>query len=116
MDQRYLKPTRLPDFDSWAIRRLIGAQGWMQLAERDRIGAVYDFVRDQIAFGFKGVNRDFGVFDDPDTFYAQYGANLRGVRRLLFVYLIRHLMNANVRTIRTLAGRCGPNVPRCTPR
>lgn len=243
MDQRYLKPTHLLDFDSAAIHRLVGAQDWMQLAERERIGAVYDFVRDRIAFGYnesdalqasrvlangygqcntkttllmallracaipcrfhgatihkrlqkgvvsglfyllaprdiihswaevfhdgqwvalegvildlaylsglraklpaetreyvgfgvgiddlgnppvawqgtdtfiqiRGVNRDFGVFDDPDTFYAQYGGNLHGVRRLLFAYLIRHLMNAKVSAIRSLAGPSGPDIAR----
>lgn len=48
----------------------------------------------------KGVNRDFGVYDDPDSFYAKRGTNLRGIRRLLFKFVVRHVMNAKVRSIR----------------
>jgi hypothetical protein len=40
----------------------------------------------------KGVDRDLGVFDDPDALYAQYGPNLSGLRRLLFGNATKHLM------------------------
>jgi hypothetical protein len=236
MDERYLKATRLLDYETSAIRMLIDAHGWMRLPTRERIGAVYDFVRDHIGFGYnesddlpasrvlsdgygqcntkttllmallracgipcrfhggtihkrlqkgvvsglfyrlaprdiihswvevlydgrwvalegvildlaylsglraklpaethevigfgvgiddfrnppvawngtdtfiqiKGVNRDFGVFDDPDSFYALHGANLGGARRLVYRHLVRRLMNARVRTIRALGGQ-----------
>lgn len=231
----YLKPTRLLDFDRPVISNLVQAQDWMRLPERERIGAVYDFVRDRIAFGYsksdnlpasrvlsdgygqcntktillmallraceipcrfhgatihkrlqkgivsrlfyglapsniihswaevlhqgrwvalegvildlaylsglramlppetrefigfgvgiddlrnppvawkgtdtfiqiKGVNNDFGIHDDPDSFYAKQGSNFRGARRLLFKYIVRHVMNAKVRLIRTYSG------------
>lgn len=233
----YLKPTRLLDFDGSAIRNLVQAEAWMRLPERERIGAVYDFVRDRIAFGYnesddlpasrvlsdgygqcntkttllmallrackipcrfhgasihkrlqkgvvsgllyrlaptdsihswaevfyqgrwvalegvildlaylsglrstlppetpefvgfgvgidnlrnppvawngtdtfiqiRGVNNDFGIYDDPDSFYAGQGPNFRGVRRLLFKYIVRHVMNAKVRSIRAYSGFC----------
>lgn len=233
----YLKPTRLLDFDGSSIRNLVQAEAWMRLPERERIGAVYDFVRDRIAFGYnesddllasrvladgygqcntkttllmallrackipcrfhgasihkrlqkgvvsglfyrlaptdiihswaevfhqgrwialegvildlaylsglratlppetrefigfgvgiddlrnppvawkgtdtfiqiKGVNNDFGIYDDPDSFYAKQGPNFRGVRRLLFKYIVRHVMNAKVRLIRAISGAC----------
>lgn len=233
----YLKPTRLLDFDMPAIRNLVQAQTWMRFPERERIGAVYDFVRDRIAFGYnesddlpasrvlsdgygqcntkttllmallrackipcrfhgaaiqkrlqkgivsrpfyalapsdivhswaevfhqgrwivlegvildlaylsglratlpsetrefigfgvgiddlrnppvawkgadtfiqiKGVNNDFGIYGDPDSFYAKQGPNFRGVRRLLFKYIVRHVMNAKVRSIRAYSGLC----------
>ena len=47
-----------------------------------------------------GVNQDFGVFQDPDSFYRQQGANLSGLKGLLFRVVIRHLMNRKVRSIR----------------
>ncbi|QWG20746.1 transglutaminase family protein [Bradyrhizobium sediminis] len=231
----YLNPTRLLDFDGPAIRNLVQAQAWMRLPERERIGAIYDFVRDRIAFGYnesdvlpashvlsdgygqcntkttllmallracgipcrfhgatihkrlqkgivgrlfyglapsniihswaevlhqgrwiglegvildlaylkglratlppetrefigfgvgiddlmnppvawkgtdtfiqiKGVNNDFGIYDDPDSFYAKQGPNFSGVRRLLFKYIVRHVMNAKVRSIRAYSG------------
>ncbi|MFZ5570515.1 MAG: transglutaminase-like domain-containing protein [Thermodesulfobacteriota bacterium] len=43
---------------------------------------------------------DLGVFDSPDLFYRQHGANLAGMRRLLFKQVVRHMMNRNVRRIR----------------
>jgi hypothetical protein len=47
-----------------------------------------------------GVNQDFGVFEDPDAFYAAHGANLSGVKGWLFRHWMRHVMNANVTRIR----------------
>jgi transglutaminase-like putative cysteine protease len=50
-----------------------------------------------------GVNRDFGVFDDPDDFYRQHGANFSGLKALLFKSVIRHRMNRRVASIRSCA-------------
>ncbi len=47
-----------------------------------------------------GVNRDFGVTDDPDAFYREHGVNLTGIRGLLFRTVIRHAMNRKVASIR----------------
>lgn len=47
-----------------------------------------------------GINRDYGVFDSPDAFYARHGTNLSGLRRLLYVHVVRHFMNATVDRIR----------------
>jgi len=48
-----------------------------------------------------GVNHDFGIFDDPDAFYASHGGNLSGIRSWLFRYLVRHIMNLKVARIRS---------------
>jgi transglutaminase-like putative cysteine protease len=48
----------------------------------------------------EGINGDFGVFADPDTFYARHGANLGGLKRWLYQHWIRHSMNRNVARIR----------------
>jgi hypothetical protein len=47
-----------------------------------------------------GINHDYGIFDSPDAFYAKHGANLSGPRRILYMYIVRHLMNAKVARIR----------------
>jgi len=47
-----------------------------------------------------GINHDFGVFDDPDAFYARHGANLSGFKRWLFQAVVRRWMNRNVARIR----------------
>lgn len=52
-----------------------------------------------------GINRDYGVFDSPDAFYAKHGSNLSGARRLFYVHLVRHWMNATVARIRRRPAR-----------
>lgn len=48
----YLAATRLLDFDGLAIAGLIRARGWKDLSRHNQIGAAYDFVRNEIAFGY----------------------------------------------------------------
>lgn len=48
-----------------------------------------------------GINCDFGVFDDPDSFYARHGANLSGMKKWLFRSMVRQSMNANVERVRS---------------
>lgn len=48
----------------------------------------------------EGIADDFGPFDHPDDLYDQHGTNLSGIRRVLYVNLFRHAMNATVRRIR----------------
>ena len=47
-----LKETRMLDFSSAAIQRLIASRGWKNLGEAERAKAAYDFVRDEILFGY----------------------------------------------------------------
>ncbi len=52
VDDRYLRATALLDFEDPELRGIVEQQRWMELAESARIGAVYDFVRNGIAFGY----------------------------------------------------------------
>ncbi|WP_281559156.1 transglutaminase family protein [Thalassomonas sp. RHCl1] len=47
-----------------------------------------------------GIADDFGVYNQPDDFYTKHGSNLSGIKKLLFRYLLRHLINVNVKQIR----------------
>ena len=47
-----------------------------------------------------GINNDFGVFDDPDTFYREHGSNLGGIKAVIYKHIVRKLMNSNVSKIR----------------
>lgn len=47
-----------------------------------------------------GINHDFGVFDDPDSFYAKHGGNLSGAKKWLFQSVVRRWMNGNVERVR----------------
>jgi len=48
----------------------------------------------------EGIADDFGIYTQPDDFYLSYGSNLLGIKKWLFRYLFRHLMNINVKKIR----------------
>ena len=48
----------------------------------------------------KGVDRDLGIFDDPDSFNARHGHNLAGIKGALYRAIVRHLMNRRVAAIR----------------
>lgn len=230
MSPAHLQPTALLDFSAPSIQRLLTQRGWKDLPEPERIGAIYAFVRDEIAFGYnlsddlsasqvladgigqcntkgtllmaflravgipcrfhgftidkplqkgaitglayrlapqriihswvevlldgrwivlegfildapylaslqrrfagarrfcgygaatpdlsapgvewrgkdtyiqkEGIADDFGIFDNPDAFYARHGSNLRGIKRWLYERLIRHAMNRNVERVR----------------
>lgn len=52
MTNRHLSPTPLLDFEDDAIQDLITDRGWIDLPQADQIGAAYDFVRDEILFGY----------------------------------------------------------------
>ena len=47
-----------------------------------------------------GIADDFGVFNAPDEFYQKYGSNLRGLKKYLYRYVVRHIMNNNVKRLR----------------
>ena len=53
----------------------------------------------------EGINGDFGLFDNPDAFYAAHGANLSGLKRWLYSHVVRHWMNRNVDRIRGSVAR-----------
>ena len=44
--------TYLLDYDNYNIQRVIRERGWMNLAEFERIKAIYNYVRDEIKFGY----------------------------------------------------------------
>lgn len=50
--QSYLQSTAILDFEHPSIQTLIDQQGWQTLSAYDAIGAVYNFVRDDILFGY----------------------------------------------------------------
>ncbi len=47
-----LKATPMLDHDSPTIQQLVAKRGWRKLDPADRIGAIYEFVRNEIDFGY----------------------------------------------------------------
>lgn len=52
MTQQFLTHTSLLDFQTDPIQQVIADRGWLTLSLADRIGAAYDFVRNEILFGY----------------------------------------------------------------
>ena len=52
MTDPLLVPTKLLNFDAAPLAHLIENRSWRGLSEYDQIGAAYDFVRNEIAFGY----------------------------------------------------------------
>jgi hypothetical protein len=44
--------TPILDFQHPAVQRLLGERGWQRLPLYERIGGIYTFVRDEVAFGY----------------------------------------------------------------
>ncbi|KKR33120.1 MAG: hypothetical protein UT64_C0014G0003 [Candidatus Falkowbacteria bacterium GW2011_GWF2_39_8] len=49
---KYLQSTKLLDFEHSAIKKLIADRRWQSMAEYDRILAIYNYVKDEIKFGY----------------------------------------------------------------
>jgi hypothetical protein len=47
-----------------------------------------------------GINRDFGIYDNPDEFYKNHKQNLTLIKRIIFSAIIRRVINKNVERIR----------------
>lgn len=52
MSQDYLSETPLLNFHDPAIQKLVEHRSWAKMPDYDRIGAIYDFVRNEILFGY----------------------------------------------------------------
>lgn len=85
MTDRHLRRTDLLNFDATAIGNLITARGWTTLSPFERIGAAYDFVRDEIAFGY---NRDDAI---PASEVLRDGYGQCNTKATLLMALLRGL-------------------------
>ena len=50
--KNYLKETELLDYKNSAIQKLINSRGWRQQDTVDKVKNIYNFVRDEIVFGY----------------------------------------------------------------
>lgn len=51
-NSRYLRETPLLDYKHESMARLIEKRGWASLSVDQRIGAIYEFTRDEVGFGY----------------------------------------------------------------
>jgi len=48
----------------------------------------------------EGINQDFGIFNDPDSFFRYHSQKFNKIKKFLFENYARHAMNKNVAKIR----------------
>nr|WP_238941457.1 transglutaminase family protein [Jannaschia sp. Os4] len=73
------------DYDHPSIRDLIAARGWADLPRFDRVGAAYDVVPDEVAFGY---NRDDAI---PASTVLTDGFGQSNTKATLLMALLRAL-------------------------
>lgn len=78
-----LAATPLLDFESRPIQSLIADRGWRALPPHDRIGAIYDFVRNEIAFGYNRAD------DIPASQVLRDGFGQCNTKGILLMALLR---------------------------
>ena len=66
----------------------------------DIMNPVVDFDGNHTYIQADGIARDFGLYNDPDSFYTEHSQALSPLKKWLFSHYIRHRMNDNVRRIR----------------
>ncbi|GAA4816831.1 hypothetical protein GCM10011365_24430 [Marinicella pacifica] len=48
----YTSSTEILDYEDLSIQHLIKSRAWMKLNEYEKIGAAYQYVRDEVKFGY----------------------------------------------------------------
>ena len=81
--EQYLNETQMLDFSHADIAKLIEARGWQKLAEFERIRAIYNYVRDEILFGY---NTDDSI---PASKVLADGFGQCNTKGTLFMALLR---------------------------
>lgn len=85
MTQQFLSQTPLLDFQAVPVQKLISERGWSTLSQDDKIGAAYDFVRNEILFGY---NSDDAL---PASKVLADGYGQCNTKGTLFMALLRAL-------------------------
>jgi len=81
--QRYLRETRLLDFNHPSLTDLVRNRGWASLSEYERIGRIYAFVQNEIAFGYNEAD------DIPASQVLKDGCGECNTRDTLLMALLR---------------------------
>lgn len=80
---RYLRETPMLDYGSASIQALIHEHGWNELPETERVRAIYNYVRNEILFGY---NIDDGI---PASRVLADGFGQCNTKGTLFMALLR---------------------------
>ena len=79
----YLAQTHMLDYDNYMIQELIRERGWRELPEFERIRSIYNYIRDEIRFGY---NVDDSI---PASKVLKDGYGQCNTKGTLFMALLR---------------------------
>ena len=83
MNNKYLSQTHMLDYDNYKIQELISKRGWRELPEFERIRSIYNYIRDEIRFGY---NVDDSI---PASKVLKDGYGQCNTKGTLFMALLR---------------------------
>lgn len=83
MEKRYLEATKMLDYNNESIQRLIQEKGWRDVSEFECIKSIYNFIRDDILFGY---NADDNI---PASKVLKDGYGQCNTKGTLFMALLR---------------------------
>ena len=81
--EKYLRETRMLDYSNPSIQELIKSRGWKEIEDFERIKSIYNYVRDEILFGYN-IDDDIPASRVLSDGYGQ--CNTKGT---LFMALLR---------------------------
>ncbi len=70
------------------------------VAVKDFKHPVIDFDRNNTYIQSEGINQDFGIYDSPDSLFAEHHQEMSKTKEFMYRHFGRRLMNQNVRKIR----------------
>src|SRR4030042_693437 len=80
---KYLEETKLLDYNSVIIANLVTNRGWREYSEEEKIRCVYNFVKDEIRFGYNETDRV------PASKVLEEGYGQCNTKNTLFMALLR---------------------------
>jgi hypothetical protein len=83
--EKYLRATPMLDLETESIQALVKERNWGRLNSFDKIGAAYDFVRNEIKFGYN-VSDDLKASDVLEDGYGQ--CNTKGTLLMALLRLL----------------------------
>lgn len=81
--EKYLEKTKILDFKSKSIIELIKDKGWEELNQKDKIGEIYNFIQNDILFGFSKSD------NIPASIVLEDGYGQCNTKNILFMSLLR---------------------------
>lgn len=81
--KQYLEPTKLLDYNHPSIQSLIQGKSWLSLTEKNKILSIYNFVKDDISFGYNKSD------DLPASEILRDGYGQCNTKTILFMALLR---------------------------